>query len=253
MAPIAVATAHVQAAAGRDVTLADAVRAHRGAVTLSASLVAIYDHFDDDAAMLGSGYAGLDTDWTRLRRALGWLEAARPLLGGAAHAHQIEQIRRPIVQSAEVGRRVDAFTAGRDSWSAAFDPARRHELEVDLDADLVDGIGLLTSMHDSCATDVVEWDAHVTAIGELRDAGLRNTLDHLVERRLRPQGVPATVEWAALQAWVEDIVTNDPRLRHHRAVDRDSSVDRFRDLDQAQVAKANVAVAHACSARRPAP
>jgi hypothetical protein len=251
LTPVVAAAAHVRSAAGRDVSMLEARTAHEGAVELSAALVAVYDRYDADVELLGPAYAGLETDWTRLTSSLAWLSAVRDLLGGAAYDRQVERLRRPIVQSAEVGERLERYTTARDAWLAAFAPARRSELGADLDRDLVEAVDLLGEMHESCVTDVSEWGAYVAGCDALRAAGLDDALNHLHLRRMPSSSVEPTIEWAVLQAWAEATISADARLRHHRAVDRDSVVDRFRDLDRSQVHKANVAVASACSARRP--
>jgi hypothetical protein len=99
--------------------------------------------------------------------------------------------------------------------------------------------------------DVEEWDAFASAQAELDAAGLGDTLKHLISSITPADHVPDTVEWAVLQAWVEGTIDSDPRLRQHRATDRDALVTQFRENDLHLVAKANASVASACSARRP--
>lgn len=251
LVPVRDAMTHVADAAGRVVSLSEARTVHEQSAALSTALAALLDSYDEDVEMFGALYAGLTTDWDALSGALDWTDRLVLVLGGPARPRQALQLQRPVVLSDELARRVEAYTAARDRWAALFRPGRAQRLRDDADGDLAAAAELALQMADSCVTDVAEWDAHVVAAGALRAAGLEDVLSQLSDARTRADAVVPSVERAILQAWVESVISSDARLRKHRAIDRDTGVQRFRVLDKAQVEKANVAVAAACSARRP--
>ena len=93
-------------------------------------------------------------------------------------------------------------------------------------------------MHDTCVTDIAEWDAYVVGVERAQVArGSGDTVEPPGHDRRRPaDAVVPPCEWAVLQAWAEAVITDDTRLARHRAVDRDCpGGPKFRELDRAQV------------------
>ena len=249
--PLVEALEHVASAAERPVTVAEAAAARESALRLNQALVDLYDDYDRDCAELGALYSGLGTDWPRLEQAHDWLTSLRDLTGGPAVGRQVQQLMHPVVLSGDVRSRLEEYLTARDAWRGLFTDQRGRSLCDDLDGDLPDGCDLVQTMLETCVTDIDEWDAYVEATSQLAAAGLQDTIAHLQRQRADAEAVVPTVEWAVLQAWVEATIQGDERLKLNRAVDRDARVQKFRELDQAQVGQSNVSVAAACSARRP--
>lgn len=249
-APLAAAQ-HVASIAHRDVTLADATRACETAHGCSDASARIYNDFDADQALLGPHYDGLTTDWTILERQLAWAGTARRLLAGPVSHEAATRMREPVVLPAELRRHLDQWAETRSRLTAWFDTRRGTELTKDLDSDVRQATAQLEHMAQVCIGDIEEWDAFAGARAELSAAGLGDTVAHLISVGASADVVAGTVEWAVLQAWTEGTIDGDPRLHLHRAPDRDALVAQFRLDDLQLVAKANAAVASACSARRP--
>lgn len=242
---------HVATIAGRDLTLGEASDAREHAVALSRALVTIFDDFDADRSRLGPLYAGLPTDWGALRDAAHWLEALLRLTSGNVSSRTAARMENPVVLSSELATRVDEWSTSKSKWVSFFLPSRQTELEQDLDAQLEEAAELLSDMHSSAVTDINEWDAFVHNDMTLRSSGLGSTVDHVVGRRVPATDVAPAFEWAMLQAWAEAVIGSDTRLSPHRGTDREALVEKFRLLDRAQIEQSHIAVAAACSARRP--
>lgn len=252
LAPLLDAADHVADVAGRDVTLAEARLIRQEALALNDALVAIYDSYDADRELLGEDYEGLTTDWSRLDLAGDWVEKVHAILGGPALPRQAESLFSPVVLADDLRSRFDEYRGTARSWTAAFAKHRARTLQRDIDADLVAGGELVADMLGTCTTDVDEWDAHVLNTGVLVHGGLGETVHYLKRTRASAIDVRPSIEWAVLQAWLEGTITYDSRLTTHRAVEREARVQKFAGLDQDLIARANVSVAAACSARRPA-
>ena len=251
LVPLHQALTHVAVLARRSLTLDVGREARARAIALSEALVAIFDHYERDVAALGPLYSGLTTRWALLDEALAWLKQTRQVIGGPVSPQSAERMNRPIVLAAELEQRIDEWALLTRAFADAFVASRGAELLEDLAADLADGTSLLLEMFDTCAGDIGEWDAFVLHRHEVSTAGLADVLDLMIAKKVPADDVVPGIERSILQAWAESVIADDPRLKRHRASDRDALVDRFRELDLAVVNQAHLAVAAACSARRP--
>lgn len=250
--PMIAAIDHIASVAGREVQLVEARQIRTEAAAVNETLVAIYNRYSDDQAQLGSEYEGLSTDWSRIDAGLDCAAQVQDLLGGPALPRQVDNLRAPVVLAEELHGRFEDYERHANTWVTVFTESRAGALREDMDADLVSGSDLVSAMHETCTTDIDEWDAYVRHSSDLVRGGLGETLEHLRAVRANASTVRPSVEWAILQAWTEGTISNDRRLTVHRAVERDDRAARFNDLDQNLVRRSNVAVAAACSARRPA-
>ncbi|QVT81490.1 RecBCD enzyme subunit RecD [Nocardioides aquaticus] len=249
--PVGAAVRHVSVAAGGPRTVEQAVLVHAHSIRLASALVKIYDSYSADQELLGDLYQGLATDWGDMRKALDWTTGVRDLLGGAALDRQAERMLKPVVLSSDLRASLETFGRALDRWSVLFEGSRALVLRAEVASDLGDGVTLLDDMHRSHVTDINEWDAYETLSRSLAQSELQAVVRHLVRSRTDATAVPGAIEWTVLQAWTEAVVASDERLVLSRSADRDSLVEKFRNLDRDQVGRANISVAAACSARRP--
>ncbi|TDC19630.1 DUF3320 domain-containing protein [Actinomadura bangladeshensis] len=201
-----------------------------------------------DEELLGALYAGLETDTTGLSSALAWVAGVR-----AADEAMPEQAAHALLAARpdEDLRGVwAAFRAAVTDFVQLFGAARRTELQGRLTgspAALDELTGLLAA--DRSGPD--EWRSFDEARAVLRRSGLDGLIVRAAGKGLDGAAFPRAVERAVLEAWAEQVMAGDSRLRPVRAVERDKLIEQFRALDRALVENAHAQVIEACNARRP--
>jgi REase_MTES_1575/Protein of unknown function (DUF4011)/AAA domain/Protein of unknown function (DUF3320) len=199
----------------------------------------------------GDLYAGVQTDVTALRAALGWAQRLRAMLTGGGSGLTPAQLKaaESAVPTTQLPAAVDAWRAARGDLMAAFSPDRREDLAAELD-DYDDGIDLINAMWDD-AGGRDEWHVYQAARASLAASGLEVAVDFCVAQQVTPAQVPRVIERALLQEWAEHHLRTDPDLAAVRAADRDALVAQYQELDKALIAAAAGDIIRACNARRP--
>ncbi|WP_181663259.1 DUF3320 domain-containing protein [Actinomadura madurae] len=203
-----------------------------------------------DEELLGTLYAGLDTDTTVLSGALDWAAGVRgPDEGMPEQAARALLAARP---DEELRGAWTVFRAAVTDFVQLFESGRQRELHSKLTstATAFDELaGRLAG--DRSGPD--EWHSFRDARAVLRRYGLDGLIVRAAGKGLDGAAFPRAVERAVLEAWAEQAMSGDSRLDPVRAVERDRLVEQFRALDLALVANAHAQVIEACNARRPRP
>lgn len=245
------AVEQVAAIAGRDVTIADARAILTSAGDLARTTANVLDRYDDDRAALGPAYEAFSTDWAHIERALDWATAVRERIGDGISPLVAERLWAPSIRADEVAPLVAAYARDLHEVFVNFGEQRREELQADCDTDLANACDVLEDLTRTASRDVPVWAGYRDRVRELDDLGCGPLVAELVGARVAATDVPAAVERAVLEAWVDATVSNDQRLHSLRADDRNALVGRFQQLDRRLVHESHHKVVAVCNARRP--
>ncbi len=253
LAPLHMATAFTERmseAAGRTLTFGQArqvVALREAADTAHAELTSRDTVFAD---LCGRLYAGTQTDIAALSAALEWARSLRAMITGGpgpltpAHLKAAES----AVPAAGLARATAAWQAACASLADAFGPERRRDLAAELD-DYEDGTAILEAMfNDTTGRD--EWHAYQAARASLAAFGLAETAGFCAAQHVAAARVPQVIEGAVLLAWAEYQLRTAPDLAALRAVDRDTLLRDYRQLDAAGRSAAAGDIVRACLGRR---
>ncbi|MCQ4080742.1 DUF3320 domain-containing protein [Streptomyces sp. RB6PN25] len=244
----------------------DAVAPATGWLTLTAARSAVaavtaaraaqddfLSHDQQDQQLLGALYDGIATDRDAVQTALDWAHEVRrtandgistPLSDTAA------RIMTTVEPDASVSRRIDEWQRGIDALADYFELTRAREIREELASSLTSARGLLDRMADD-PHGPDAWNSATEGLEVVRRYGLEGLPEQLADRGIPAQRFPGSLERAVLQAWVEQQLAEDRRLRPLRAAERDQLVERFRRLDRGLVQAAHAGVIAACNQRRP--
>jgi hypothetical protein len=245
------AVEHVAGVAGRDVSLGEAAQLLTQAASAATASAVVLGDADEDRRRFGSLYAGLRTEWERLRAALRWADGVREVVQGPLRDAEANRLLAATVDAGDLHEVIETWESARDELGGHFAHTRAVEFVRDLDADVPEAGDLLERMSRTASVDIEEWCQYSSHRAELTELGFEDVLDELIKARAPAGIVAAAVEHAALQAWADAIIRSDPRLRTFRAADRDALVHRFRELDERLISHAHTRVAAACGRRRP--
>lgn len=150
---------------------------------------------------------------------------------------------------ADLERSTDGWIEARDSLLHYFEHERREELRAELGT-LEDGLEMIQAWK-SDSTGQQDWSAHKRHRDQLVSFGLDSAIDFCAEQRVPPDQIEPIVEKTVLQAWTEDLLDDETRLRPLSAMDRDAIVETYRDLDLQLVHFTAGRIIRAANARRP--
>lgn len=243
------AKAHVDDLAGKPVDLVDVHDTIDARAQLD-EVMAELEAPGDDAELLAPLHHGPDASLEAVRYAMDWSHQVRELCGG--------RLRRRAATAVLDGDLGDSLREPIANWAKAsasflelFDDGRREELASDLNGSIEDAHALLERLEATLA-DVDEWASYASAVETLGDSRLQAVVQFCIDEASPADDVRPAIERAVLTAWCDALLASDAdRLKPFGAVDRDSLVDRFTDLDRQLVASAAAAVVNACSDRRP--
>jgi very-short-patch-repair endonuclease len=249
--PASEAVDHVARVCRRDVTVSESRSVLQAAARAASIQAEVFNGFDDDQALLGPLYTGLDTVWSTLDAAIDWAERVRTATGGPVSPVVAAGLQSPSILAVDLVRRVEAWTAARDRLTRAFRPARAIDLQRDLDARIDEAAEIGHEMAAAGAVDIAEWERHQAARTALVALGLAGCVEAITADRVPAGTVVHAIEHALMHACADAVIRADPRLLVYRAGERDDLVARFRDLDRRLVDDAHAAVIDACNQRRP--
>lgn len=202
-----------------------------------------------DSARFGRLFAGLDTDWSAVNRAIAWSKSARNLLGGPITRDGAELVG-VIERDPEYEAIVTESKKGLATVPLWFDEPQRSTIAADLSGRLDDAVDLVGELR-STMSDLEEWRRFAEARSDLVATGYGSLVEHAEREVLASTQVQAFFERTVLRTWADQVLTSDRRLRPERAVDRDAVVDEFRSLDRMLAASAARRVVSTCNDRRP--
>jgi very-short-patch-repair endonuclease len=204
----------------------------------------------DDAPQNGDELA-------ELRTHLDWVHDFRALLDrqevGAKSAPPLTEEQVAALDGAHAPSAfqtaIDDWVARRDTVLNNFNEARHSELTDDL-ADYRAATEVLTEFihdHDSAA----DWMALQDTLRDLRELGLSAPLDYAISTHVDAAQVSDYLMKSVYEAWFSTHLESDPRLGLSSAIDRDSLIERFRELDRELGDAAISTIVESATRRRP--
>src|SRR5699024_7542099 len=245
MAAAATRIRWVSAITGRDHSLreVDEILAAVGAARTAAQAA------EEEAPRNRERFGSLIGDPEAIAEGLDHAQSVRDLVGGP-----LDQETATLVLEAgtvaDLERSADGWVAARESLLHFFDAERREELRAELGT-LEDGVEMIQAWK-SDPTGQQEWSDHKRHRDQLVAYGLDASVEFFAEQRVPPEQIEPIVEKTVLQAWTEDLLDVDARLRPLSAVERDAIVEAYRDLDLRLVHYTAGRIIRAANARRPA-
>ena len=101
--------------------------------------------------------------------------------------------------------------------------------------------------HDSAA----DWMRLQDTVGELRELGVAAPLDYAISTRVQASQISDYIMKSVYQTWFSVHMESDSRLAHSSAIDRDSLIERFREIDRELSDAAVSAIVESATQRRP--
>lgn len=204
-----------------------------------------------DFALLGRHFAGLETDWTALEADLAWCRTARHHLSAPLDETAMALLGEFSAVGLELVDAAREWDGGVARLAAFFESERAAGLAEELGRELNETIELGRFMQASAATDVDAWFEFKRLRDWAAGHGLGSVVADLESAGVQAAGLSDALERAALEPWVEAVVSGDGRLVEYRAGNRDALVAEFRALDEKLIKFAYSSVVQACTARRP--
>ncbi|MFI0444579.1 DUF3320 domain-containing protein [Actinomadura sp. 6N118] len=209
-----------------------------------------HDQGAEDERLLGSLYAGLETDPATLYKAFEWTSIVRP--DDRSMPESAAQALLRAEKDDELRKLWDSFRAAVTDFVERFDNTRQRELHSRITG-TAEEFRRLTSELAADESGPDEWRSFQEAADTLRQHGQPDLIDRAAGQGIEGARFKDVVERALLEAWIEGVMVADSRLSPVRAVHHDKLVSEFRMLDEALVANAHAQVIEACNARRPNP
>ena len=205
---------------------------------------------EDDRAVIGSLYNGLDTKWEDLDGAMEWTKALRKLLGRGVGLPTAERLLASQISPEGLAHVLGEWHEARDNVVGMFDDQHQESVRADLEAGFEDARLLLDGLL-GAIPQIDEWLAFCDLRGKMTDLGLGTAVQSLVELNVGADDVAPAVERAMLEGWSDAVLSADPRLKTFRAEDRTALVEDFRNLDRRLIRSAAGRVMTAANSRRP--
>jgi very-short-patch-repair endonuclease len=205
---------------------------------------------DDDRLLFGSDYDVLASDFDALSAHLEWAKGVRETHGGPLR----ERVAMGLANDDFSPSRLSQCLVSSDKATGAlldlFVKPWQDRLHEDLSVSFEFGRLMLEKLRNTVG-DIDEWSRFSSARADLNGAGLTESIDFLVDRRVPDDEVRGAAERVILEAWIDSVIDDDQRLGTLSAADRDDLRRRFLRLDQDLVSNASASVINACSDRRP--
>lgn len=251
LTPVRNALVHVSTIAQREVGLHEGVSLIAAARSVRISLADLESDAAADPALFGDIDLDLSTDFELVEQQLDWAEAVRRSVGvpiSVGVAKRLEYVTVPASELTGVATKWEQVSAELVSH---FSTGRSAELEVDLLEDLDGAAELLADMESTAIPDIENWCNYLRDREWMQEKGFGNVLAELEKSPRSPEIVAHSLEYAALEVWVDEVVRSDSRLAGYQAENRDALVAGFKSLDQTQVHDAHARVIEMCNARAP--
>lgn len=240
----------VEVAATRSITVVELLTVASLVTECEQTRTAVNSHLPDDRELLGSDYRGVDSDWDLLGEGLKWTKNIRSTLGGWADSAQAQSLLTLSASPVSLEITLGAWRDARETLLTHFTEEHAGLLRSRLEVDFDDARLLLTLLSGTL-DDVTEWAAFADSRAALIAAGMIEQVAFCENARVPASAVPGVFERSLLEGFIDATLQRDARLQNHRAIDRDSIVKEFRELDQRLFELASARVAQACNARRP--
>jgi very-short-patch-repair endonuclease len=234
----------------RPVQLGDALRWLRLRREHETTTRRFADQAAADLALFGPVWLGRNTDWGRLGAGLDWAAALRTILARAVPDDCAERLVNmpapPTVLAAPLGD----WTASTEAIVSNFAGEQSRAVHAVLRGEFDTALRLIEDLT-ATLDDIGEWYSYVNALEQLDEEGLGRASRFCLEREVAALQVGPILERAVLEAWADDVLKTDQRLRTIRADDRDALTAEFRRLDRRLIALSARDAIVACNGRRP--
>ncbi|MEV8181864.1 DUF3320 domain-containing protein [Specibacter sp. NPDC078692] len=204
-----------------------------------------------DSALLGRHFAGLNTSFSALDADLAWCKEVRQNLNAPLDAEAMKYLKEFTSSGLGLGSLLSQWDAAVETLADYFDAERMPGIRAELGKDLAGTVELAGSMQATATTDIDLWFEYQRIRVWATQHGMGATVAGLERAGAAAAQLPAAFERAALEPWVENIITTDPRLEQYRSDNRQAMVAEFRRLDEKLIKFAYSSVVAACTARRP--
>lgn len=175
-------------------------------------------------------------------------QSIRDLVGGPLD-QQTVSLLLDAGTVADLERSADGWITARESLLHIFEEERRDELRAELGT-VEDGLEMIRAWK-ADPSGQEEWADHKRHLDRLIAYGLEASIEFCAEQRVPPELIEPIVEKTVLQAWTEDLLDIDARLRPLSAAERDAIVEAYRDLDLRLVRFTAGRIIRAANSRRP--
>ena len=203
-----------------------------------------------DSVALGQSYRQLTTDFAVLERNVAWAKLVRAETPSPLHHLVASELLAAPNAAENLRQRTERAEHAWEAVASLFEASWRQHLEADFVVSLQDGIALIEELQ-STLGDVDEWVRFCDAQDELETANLGSTITFCRQEVVPAGQISSIVERAVLEGWCDSVIGSDSRLSTLSPKERNNLVEKFRELDRAQVASASSRIINACSDRRP--
>ncbi|MFM1723907.1 DUF3320 domain-containing protein [Rhodococcus sp. PAM 2766] len=251
IAPVRSALVQVCAVAQNELSIGLASDYLEKVAHVRANLLELAADSAGDRALFGGIELGMDSDFAGIAARLDWAEQVRSAVGMRIPDAAASRFAFVTMPASELDEVTERWHRACGNLVRHFTPARQAEVEVDLTADIDDAVELLTDLEATAVPDIESWCSYVRENSWADEAGFGPVLAELRKSRRSAETVAQSIEYAALEAWIDETVRRDLRLAGYRADNRDGAVERFRQLDHALMKDAHARVIERCNERAP--
>ena len=206
-------------------------------------------------AVLGTAFAGVDTDVAAVRRAIEWSAGLRAtvghLRGSETTALTDDEMAalRTAPRPTGLPTAAQLYEQARQALADRFEDARKAVLLGELD-DFDEGKRVLSELAENGQARR-EWAEYRRARAALRSAEFDFVVDFAIRERFRASAVPDLIKRSFLETFVDRVLRDDARLRRFDGARRNALVDDFRNLDTQLRDTASARIIPAANDRRP--
>ncbi|WP_024794789.1 DUF3320 domain-containing protein [Tomitella biformata] len=236
---------------GRDVAVDDAISITMKTVRIAGSLAELEGGQTADRQLFGGAVLDRTTDFDLLSKNLKWVESIREAIGSRIPTTVAEALPSVTVEASDLTDVSDQWDRTVRGILDQFTGDRQWELREDLLGDLDGARDLLREMEETAVPDIENWCRYIQLREWASSNGFKTVLADLGKKPRTAAVVAQSIEYAALEAWVDGAVRDDPRLVNSHAQARDNAVARFKELDQSLVDDAHSRVIERCNDRAP--
>ncbi|ANS29905.1 hypothetical protein R1CP_26285 [Rhodococcus opacus] len=249
--PVGEALDHVCTVTEREVALAEAIALIQDAQSVRSSRAQLQADAARDDVMFGGITLGMSTEFESIVSRLDWADSVRNSVDIPISEVAARRLSFVTVSPGDLADQDREWNKVSAELLRHFSTGRGAELAADLSADLDTAAELLADMESCAVPDVEDWCAYRRELEWARQLGFGEVLAELSKTSSSPESVAQSIEYAALEAWVDGVVRTDSRLADYQTDVRDVTVAEFKRLDRALVQDAHARVIARCNDRAP--
>lgn len=206
--------------------------------------------FQQDIELFGGTYRGPDTEWNYFVSAIEWVHNIRNIFKGPLSEKVVEALFVAQSREKELATVIQEWEEKKEHVSSIFEDNKK-KIVADILSGEFEDIKIFLNRLLATIDDIDIWDSFKKAKLELERLSLRNPLEFCVEHKISHTKVPDVIKRSILEVWIDFILSSDKRMNFVSAVDRDSFVKEFCELDKELVKRAVSRVINKCNELRP--